>query len=266
MSDVKWIKLATNVFDNRKIRQIEILPNGDSIIVIWMKLLCLAGNVNDKGSVYLTNEIPYTEQMLSTQFGRPLTTIQLALKTFQEFGMIDIINDIIHISSWEKYQNVEGMEKIREQTRVRVARCRENKKVEKIGCNVTVTHCNATDIEEDKEIDKKEDKEIEKDKKKVTKVTKEKQVFFADEKLNQTFLDYLEMKRKSKKPVTDRSIQIAINKINQYCQLPFSDEIDTEKAIKVVEQSILSGWQGIFDLKETKTSNKKSFEDVWRDA
>ena len=122
MADVKWIKLVTNVFDNRKIKQIEILPEGDTIIVIWMKLLCLAGNINDKGYIYFTDEIPYTEQMLATQFNRPLPIVQLALRTFQSFGMIEIIDDIIHISSWEKYQNIEGMEKIKEQNRLRQAK------------------------------------------------------------------------------------------------------------------------------------------------
>lgn len=151
MADVKWIKMATEIFDNRKIRQIESLPDGDAIIVIWMKLLCLAGNINDNGLVYFTKEIPYTDQMLSTQFNRPMTTVQLAISTFEQFGMVEVIDNLLHISNWEKYQNVEGMEKIREQTRKRVAKHRENQKL--LDCNVTVTQCNATDknkIREDK--------------------------------------------------------------------------------------------------------------------
>jgi predicted phage replisome organizer len=128
MADVKWIKMSTSIFDNRKIRIIESLPEGNAVIVIWLKLLCLAGNINDCGMVYFTKEIPYTEQMLATQFNTPLTTIQLAMKTFEQFGMIEIINDMLHISNWEKYQNVEGMDKIREQTRLRVAKHREKQK------------------------------------------------------------------------------------------------------------------------------------------
>ena len=172
MSDVKWIKIATDIFDNRKIRMIESMPDGDAIIVIWVKLLCLAGNVNDKGFIYLTQEIPYTDQMLSVQFGKPLSTVQLALKTFKEFGMIEIVDDMLHISSWEKYQNVDGMEKIREQTRKRVADYRERKALESKSevcnatCNATVTQCNALDIELDKEkeIDIERDKELDKEK------------------------------------------------------------------------------------------------------
>lgn len=172
MGDVKWIKIATDIFDNRKIRMIESMPDGDAIIVIWVKLLCLAGNINDKGFIYLTQEIPYTDQMLSVQFGKPLSTVQLALKTFKEFGMIEIVDDMLHISSWEKYQNVDGMEKIREQTRKRVADYRERKALESKSevcnatCNATVTQCNALDIELERELDKELDKDKERDREK----------------------------------------------------------------------------------------------------
>lgn len=130
MSEVKWIKIVTDIFNNKKIRLIESMPEGDAVIVIWFKLLMLAGNINENGNVFFTRDIPYTEQMLATVFNRPVSTVQLALNTFVKFHMIDIFDDIIHVSNWEKYQNVEGMERIRKQTRDRVARYRENKRLE----------------------------------------------------------------------------------------------------------------------------------------
>ena len=157
MADVKWIKLSTGVFDNRKIKQIEKMPEGDALIVIWFKLLVLAGNINDGGAVWFTEEIPYTEQLLATEFGKPLTIIQLALSTFRKFGMIEIVDDVIHVSNWEKYQNIEGMERIREQNRLRNIAYRDRKRLEVKGRDVTVTSRDATDKEEDK------DRDIEKD-------------------------------------------------------------------------------------------------------
>ena len=156
MAEIKWIKIVTNIFDNRKIKQIETLPEGDTIIVIWFKLLCLSGQLNDNGYIYLTQEVPYTEEMLSTEFNRPLKTIQLAMRTFQTFGMIEIIDDIYRISNWENYQNVEGMERVREQTRKRVAKYRERQKL--LPSNDTVTLRNAIDIDKDIDIDNKENK------------------------------------------------------------------------------------------------------------
>ena len=161
MADVKWIKVATKVFDNRKIRQIEKMPEGDTIIVIWFKLLCLAGNINDNGMIYFTEEMPYTDEMLATEFNRPTQIIKLALNVFQKFKMIELIDDVLYISSWEKYQNIEGLEKIREQTKKRVAKHRELKALEEcnVTSNVTVTQGNATDIELELDIDKDIDKD-----------------------------------------------------------------------------------------------------------
>lgn len=128
-SEIKWIKLSTGIFDNDKIKQIEALPDGDSLIVIWLKLLVLAGEKNDGGAVYFTKTIPYSDQMLSVAFRRPLPTVQLALRTFESFGMIEIINDFIMLPNWEKYQNVDGMERVREQAKKRMRNFRARQRL-----------------------------------------------------------------------------------------------------------------------------------------
>ena len=129
MSEIRWIKISTDVFDNRKIRLIENMPEGDALVVIWFKILVLAGNVNDNGYIYITDEIPYTEQLLATQFNKPLPVIRLALETFKKFGMIEIVDDVIMVSNWNRYQNIEGMEKIREQNRIRKRNQRERERL-----------------------------------------------------------------------------------------------------------------------------------------
>jgi len=160
MADVKWIKLATGLPDNRKIKQIRRLPDGDTIALMWIFLMCLAGETNDDGMVYFTPEIPFTEEMLADQFSIDINTIRLGLTTFQRFGMIEVVDDIICLPSWEKWQSVDKLSEIREQTRKRVAKHREKQKLSagNVTCNVTVTESNATDkdTEEDKEEDKKE--------------------------------------------------------------------------------------------------------------
>ncbi len=169
MSDVKWIKIVTNIFDDEKIKYIESMPNGDGIIVIWFKLLCLAGKSNSFGYLMFTNKMPYTEEMLASIFNRDIKEIQFALLTFQQLDMVEIEDNKISIANWEKHQNIEGMEKIREQTRKRVQEHRERKKL--IGnCNgvtqdVTpnVTLRNAIDIDIDKEIELDKEKDKEKD-------------------------------------------------------------------------------------------------------
>lgn len=166
MAEVKWIKIVTDIFDDEKILMIENLPDRDSIIVIWFKLLCMAGKQNNSGVFLFNDRIPYTDEMLATIFRRPLNTVRLALKTFEEYGMIEIINNTITIPKWEKHQSLDALENSRKQTRDRVAKYREKQK--EIACNggcnvtgnvtgnvtdgVTVTLCNADRIriEEDK--------------------------------------------------------------------------------------------------------------------
>ena len=160
MADVKWIKLATGLPDNRKIKQIRHLPNGDTIVLMWIFLMCLAGETNDEGMVYFMPEIPYTEEMLADQFSIDVNTVRLGLATFQRFGMIEIIDDIICLPTWEKWQAVDKLSEIREQTRKRVAKHRERQKLcaSNVTCNVTVTQSNATELDKELELEQEEDK------------------------------------------------------------------------------------------------------------
>lgn len=160
-NSLKWIKIATNIFDNRKIRHIETMPDADTILVVWFKLLALAGTINDNGQVYLTREIPYTAEELSNQFRRPLNTVKLALQIFERLGMIEIIDDFLKLSNWENYQKNDYAEKVREQTRKRVQRFREAHRIEQknnvtLQCNATVTESNG--IEKKRIEEKREEK------------------------------------------------------------------------------------------------------------
>jgi predicted phage replisome organizer len=162
MGEVKWIKITTNMFEDEKIDFIESLPEADAILVIWVKLLTLAGKCNTNGFIFLTENIPYTDEMLSHRFRRPLNTVKLALQTLKRLKMIEFNDEgYLKITNWEKHQNIEGLERIREQTRKRVAKHRAKKMLEEgkqDECNVTVTLRNATEEEGDIDIDK--DKEV----------------------------------------------------------------------------------------------------------
>lgn len=155
MSQVKWIKLSTSMFDDEKIKLIEQMPDADTILVIWVKLLSQAGKTNSSGYIFLSENIPYTDEMLSTIFNRPLSTIRLALKTFEQLGMIGIDdNSFISISNWEKHQNIEGLDKIREQNRLRKRKQREREKQLPSPSHVTSRDSHATEEELEEDIDK----------------------------------------------------------------------------------------------------------------
>lgn len=163
MSDIKWIKLSTSMFDDEKIKLIEQMPDADTILVVWMKLLTQAGKTNASGYIFLNENIPYTDEMLSTIFNRPLSTIRLALKTFEDLGMIGIDDrSFISITNWSKHQSVDRLAEIREKNRLRQAKYRDKKKLEspKEKSNVTVTSRNALDIELELEEELDKEKEV----------------------------------------------------------------------------------------------------------
>ena len=154
------------MFQSPKIQIIASMPEGDAILLIWVRLLCLAGQVNDGGKIYLAEDVPYTDEMLSTVFGKPVTIIRLAIETFRKFRMVEFLEDgTLSLCNWEKYQSEDKLAEIREQTRERVRKCRERKQLaESVDCNATgnvtsnatVTLRNAIDkdIEKDKDINK----------------------------------------------------------------------------------------------------------------
>lgn len=147
MADIKWIKITTDMFEDEKIRLIDAMPGSDTIHYIWIRLLVQAGKTNSNGFIFMHEDVPYTEEMLATIFYRPINTIRFALKVLKDFRMIEISDDnLIRISNWEKHQNVEGMDKLKEKNRKRVQDHRARKKLEEIrengsddSGNVTVT-------------------------------------------------------------------------------------------------------------------------------
>ncbi len=163
-SDVKWIKITTDIFDDEKILLIESLPDAYAIITVWFKLLCLAGKQNNSG-VFLMGRIPYTDKMLATIFRMKETTVTMALQTFEQFGMIEIVDGVITIPNWNKHQSLDSYEKKKERDRLymRERRAAQKALVEKssdMSSDSQTTQSSDVAIS-DKEIEKEEEREKE---------------------------------------------------------------------------------------------------------
>lgn len=176
--NVQWIKLKLDIFNDEKMKIIQAMPQGDTLLVIWLNLLVIAGKCNAEGLLLITDTLEYTPEMLASVMGRDLMIVNMALSTFERLGMIDYTDEgAICISNFAKHQNIEGLEKIKEkkeQNRIRKQRQREREK-NAIECkeessnyevsqssdsssddmsrvtlrdkSVTVTQCHATDID-----------------------------------------------------------------------------------------------------------------------
>lgn len=187
MADVKWIKITTDMFDNRKVRHLRRLPEGNNIVLIWVMLLTMAGRCNAGGMIFLTENIPYNTKMLADELGFEENTVRLALEALERFGMVNTSGDWLSIAGWQEHQNIDGMERIREQNRVRQKKWYDKQKaLPNVSHNVTVTQPNATDKDKEEDIDK--DKE--KDKKKQHKYGEYTNVLLTDEELDKLKAEY----------------------------------------------------------------------------
>ena len=160
MAEVKWIKLTTDMFDNRKIKHLRRLPEGNSIVLIWVMLLTMAGRCNSSGMIFLTENIPYSPKMLADELDFEENTVQLALNALEQLNMIVTNNGFFTIAGWEEYQNTDRLQEIREYNRIAKQKSRAKQKALEAPSDdvndksMTSQRCHDTDIEEDKDIDK----------------------------------------------------------------------------------------------------------------
>ena len=158
MAEVKWIKITTDIFDDEKILLIESLPDSYAIITVWFKLLCLAGKQNNSG-VFMMGRIPYTDKMLATIFRMKETTVTMALNTFEQFGMVELVDGVITIPNWGKHQSLDAYEKRKERDRLYQAERRAAQRA-KLLASADTSSDESSDIaslEEDKDIDKEKE-------------------------------------------------------------------------------------------------------------
>ena len=159
MADVKWIKISINMFDDEKVKIIQAMNKGDSILMIWIRLIILAGKVNSGGYLYVNENLPYDNKMLATILNKPLKLIELAIKIFLDLEMIEMTDKGMFITNFEKYQNIDGLEKIKEQNRIRKQKQRDKMKNECVTENATSRDSHVTVTQQNK--NKKENKNIE---------------------------------------------------------------------------------------------------------
>ena len=158
MAEVKWVKLTTDMFDNRKIKHLRRLPEGNNIVLIWVMLLTMAGRCNSGGMIFLTENIPYTPKMLADELDFEENTVLLALQALEQLDMIVTENGIFTIAGWEEYQSADKLAEIR-------AKDRERKRLKRVQAKAlldesTDVHGNSTDvphIEEEREEEKEKE-------------------------------------------------------------------------------------------------------------
>lgn len=244
MAEVKWVKITTDMFDNRKIKHLRKLPDGNNIVLIWVMLLTMAGRCNAGGMIFLTENIPYTPKMLADELGFEENTVKLALQALEQFNMIQCNQNYFTIAGWNEYQNIEGMDKIREQTNKRVAAYRQRQKALAEGitsgnatCNVTVTDSNATDKEEDIR-KRKEKKSVREDTH--TLFTRLIDEYTLTAAMKAKMSEWITYKVERKEPYKETGLKSLLRQVETKCA-----EYGEPAVIDLIDLCMASSWKGI---------------------
>lgn len=246
---------------DRKILEWEWYKNINTKILFFHMLLKanwkdgkFEGKVIPKGSfvsslVKLSEETALTIREVRTAINHLKSTGELTVKTCSKYSVFTVNN-------YCQYQVIDT------QNDIQTTCNRQDIDIQatfKRQANDSLT----TTIEEDKEDKKGKMEEGKNKKEKGTNVPKEKKVnspYFSDELLNQAFLDFMEMRKQMKKPMTNRAVTLAQNKLRELAGN------DIELMIQILNQSTMNCWQGLFPLKEEKRNGNRNVFDEWRDA
>lgn len=258
MADVKWIKITTDIFDDEKILLIESLPDAYAIITVWFKLLCLAGKQNNSG-VFMMGRVAYTDKMLATIFRMKEATVTMALQTFEQFGMVEIIDGVITIPNWGKHQNLDQMENRKEFMRNYMKEYRAKQKALTSGSSDSKPNCkpnskpNVRQAEEEREEERDIDREEDKKSVRETTPTIFKRLlpdYILSEDLQAKMAEWITYKMERKEPYKEQGMKSLLRQVENNA-MKYGDRAVCE----LIELCMASGWKGIiFDKLEKQTS------------
>lgn len=130
MNGVKWIKLDTGIFQSPKVRKLRRMPSGDTVVLVYIDLLTIAGRQGGTGELMLTDSMPFDLEDLSFECDTDVNTMRMAMTMLQQLGMVSLRDDgCFVIDGWEDHQAVDGATL---KNRERQRRYRERQKAKKL--------------------------------------------------------------------------------------------------------------------------------------
>ena len=270
-----WLKLKENFFKEKAIKKLRKIAGGDTYTIIYLKMLLLS--LQNEGKIYFDEiEDDFAEE-IALEIDEEAENVKVTIMFLEKCGLLTRESEeIMYLNGIEEMIGSETS------SAARVRKHRNNalqSNTQALQCNTEVTQGNknvTTEKEKDieKELEKEKEKEKEKvlpkgnNKKKSSKTPKTPQVYYPeDELLNKAFLDFIEMRKQIKKPMTDRAIEIAMDKLKKLAtsSTSFSESMDNDLAIQILEQSTLNCWQDIYPLKQEKQQKNNNNNNVFDD-
>ena len=145
-----WLKLDVGILSDEKVGLIRSMPEGDSLFVLWICLLCMAMK-KETDVLYIAEGVPYGPDEIATLVDLDAKVVRMGIDVFRRYGMVQVLDDgAIHICNFGKHQALDKLDRQRLLTAERVRRYRQR---ETAVTRYSVTD-NATEEEEEREREK----------------------------------------------------------------------------------------------------------------
>lgn len=211
-----WLQLKEDFFEDDAIEWLEEQkPNGRDYAYFYLKLCLksLKSNgilVRNVGNIL----IPYDNRKLAELTKMDFDTVCVAMELLQKIGLIKILeNGEIYITQLENLIGSVSKGALKKQQQ----RLLSGQKVDKCPPKIKI-----------------ELKDKNKDK------------YYNNDKLNDIFEEFLQIRKKLKAVNSERAINMLINKLSNY---------DDEIKYKMIEQSIVNSWKDVYELKQQRKEN-----------
>lgn len=148
-----WVKFHLDFFDDPRVKVIETMPESNTMIAIWFKLVALVGGQNTGGRFVLRtgrkeSEMPLNEEIIAGIVNESLTTVRLALRTYEQLGMIEAVDGVYVISDWDRIVDEERLRRLearREAKRLEAAQPKKSR--EQVVHEYVAAHPDASQVQ-----------------------------------------------------------------------------------------------------------------------
>lgn len=261
MSDNKkyyYLRIKENFYDTEDIKILQSMDNGYLYSDILMKLYLKS--LKNEGRLMFKEHIPYNPKMVATVTGHNIAIVEKAIKVFIELGLIEILdNGAIYMLDIQNFIGKSSSEGDRKRA--------YRKKIETEKQNLLpkgqMSDEHPPEIELEKEIDIELEKDTELEKKKKKKGSNKEgsktyntiiDEYTENEELKNTILEFIKMRTLIKSKMTNNALNLMLKNLDKLSN-------DDDIKIKILEQSIMNSWKGVFPLKESN-SIKQNISDI----
>ncbi len=95
------VALFASFFEESRIKALSLQKDGETALLLWLKLFFTAVREDGDGRVMLYGEVAHDEKSISVVYGVPVNTVKSVLELLTKFGLLVHSSDCFCISGFE---------------------------------------------------------------------------------------------------------------------------------------------------------------------